>query len=196
MNFEIHKVYHVYNRGNQRQIIFFDDNDYLLFIRKMREQILPVSNLLAWCLMPNHFHLMIHVTEKGCQNRISGTNEISELSYRLGILLSSYTTTTVINNSRGISGSLFQKRTKSKLIHDQEYMVRCMHYIHQNPFVAGLSENKLEHWKYSSFPDYAGFRKGSLCNKNLLFELTDYDAHNFMKDSYDVLGGDVVKLFY
>lgn len=194
MNFELYKVYHVYNRGNQRQITFFDENDYLLFLQKMREQILPVADILAWCLMPNHFHLMIHVTEKGCKNRISGSNEIQELSYRLGILLSSYTS--VVNNKRGISGSLFQKRTRSKLIDDQEYMVRCMHYIHQNPFVAGLSENKLEDWKYSSFPDYAGLRKGSLCNKSMLLELTDYDVQNFMKDSYDVLGEDVIKFLY
>ncbi|HEV7382623.1 MAG TPA: hypothetical protein VGN64_22660 [Dyadobacter sp.] len=81
MNFELHKVYHVYNRGNQRQTTFFDDNDYLLFLRKIREQILPVTDILAWCLMPNHFHLMIHTTEKGCQNRISDSNEIQELSY-------------------------------------------------------------------------------------------------------------------
>jgi putative transposase len=101
-----------------------------------------------------------------------------------------------VNQKKGISGSLFQKRTKSKLIDDQEYMVRCMHYIHQNPLVAGLAASKLEDWKYSSFPDYAGLRKGSLCNKSLLFELTDYDQHSFMKDSYDVLDEDMIKFLY
>lgn len=194
MNFEPEGVYHLYNRGNQRQPIFFKEADYLLFLRKIREQFLPYADILTWCLMPNHFHLMICVNEKGCQGRLSGTNNIQDLSYRIGIMLSSYTS--VLNNERGVSGSLFQKRTKIKLIDNQEYMIRCMHYIHQNPLVAGLTAGTLEDWSYSSFLDYAGLRNGTLCNSEKLFGLTGYNKECFFKDSYDVIGEDDAKFLY
>jgi putative transposase len=67
MNFEPENVYHIYNRGNQHQLIFFIEANYLLFLRKIREHLLPHSDILSWCLMPNHFHLMICAKEKGCQ---------------------------------------------------------------------------------------------------------------------------------
>lgn len=194
MNFESESVYHVYNRGNQHQSVFFKDADYMLFLRKIREQLLPVADILAWCLMPNHFHLMICANDKGCSRRISGSNEIQELSYRMGIMLSSYAS--VINKEHCTDGSLFQKKTKAKLIDNQEYMICCMHYIHQNPMVAGLTDGTLEDWKYSSFSDYAGLRKGTLCNYDMLFELTGYDQNSFMKDSYHVIDPDIYRFLY
>jgi hypothetical protein len=52
----------IYNQGNNRQKIFFKKN-YLFFLNKIREHILPYANILFWCLMPNHFHLMVHVNK-------------------------------------------------------------------------------------------------------------------------------------
>ena len=60
MNFELDQIYHVYNRGNQKQTIFFDDRNYLLFVTKIRRELLPFCDILVWCLMPNHFHLIIY----------------------------------------------------------------------------------------------------------------------------------------
>ena len=56
-------IYHVFNQGNNKQIVFFNRNNYLYFLRKLRVQILPFADILSWCLMPNHFHLMIYVIE-------------------------------------------------------------------------------------------------------------------------------------
>lgn len=61
MQFEDNQWYHVYNRGNNRQRIYFTTENYLFFIRKIRRQITPLANVIAYCLMPNHFHLLIHV---------------------------------------------------------------------------------------------------------------------------------------
>ena len=49
-------IYHIYNRGNNKQRIFFQKENYLYFLRKCHQYIKPVSNIFAWCLMPNHFH--------------------------------------------------------------------------------------------------------------------------------------------
>lgn len=75
------------------------------------------------------------------------------------------------------TGSLFQRRTKSKnlsndLKTDDNYPLICFLYIHQNPLSAGLIKN-LKDWTFSSYQDYAGFREGKLCNKKLAFHLLD-----------------------
>ena len=61
MQFDSGHLYHIYNQGNNRQEIFLSRENYLFFIRKMVIHVLPFADILAWCLMPNHFHLMVHV---------------------------------------------------------------------------------------------------------------------------------------
>lgn len=63
------EFYHVYNRGNNKQPIFFKDENYLFFLKKMREQLLPCSDIVAYCLTPNHFHLLIQANEQSIKNR-------------------------------------------------------------------------------------------------------------------------------
>ena len=58
------QIYHVFNRGNNLQTVFFIRENYLFFLDKIRKSILPHANILAWCLMPNHFHLMIEVVNE------------------------------------------------------------------------------------------------------------------------------------
>ena len=60
MQFESNHIYHLFNRGNNSQRIFFQRDNYLFFLQKIRTHILPFADILAWCLMPNHFHLMIY----------------------------------------------------------------------------------------------------------------------------------------
>jgi len=191
MFFNSNELYHVYNRGNNKNILFHSDDDYLIFLKKVNTQIKPFCDILCWTLMPNHFHLMIHANENSIITRISGKNEIQELSYRIGMLLSSYSQ--AINKQNGTSGSLFQQKTKAKSLfvkdagkEQEDYIINCMHYIHQNAWKAGLVK-KIEDWKYSSFPDYCGFRNGTLCNKQLLIELTGYDVNRFYRDTYETV---------
>ena len=193
MHFQPDEQYHIYNRGNNHQPIFFNDDNYLFFLKKIKTQIVPYCDLLCWCLMPNHFHLIINANEHSCKPRQSfGNSYIQELSYQIGILLSTYTQ--AINKQKKTSGSLFQQKTKSKILDSKndskkgDYLINAMHYTHQNPWKAALVK-KMEDWPYSSFSDYAGFRNGQLCNKSLLMNLTGYDLGNFYTDSYGVIDG-------
>lgn len=61
MNFQQGDLYHIFNQGNNRQKIFFTRDNYLFFLTKIKNHILPHADIIAWCLMPNHFHLMIYV---------------------------------------------------------------------------------------------------------------------------------------
>jgi putative transposase len=194
MHFQPNEIYHIYNRGNNKQPIFFSYDNYLFFLRKINNQLKPICDILCWCLMPNHFHFIINTKEASCTERPTlGGKAMQEQAYRIGVLLSSYSQ--AINKQNGTIGSLFQQKTKSKeLSETQSYLIECMHYIHQNPWRAGLV-NKIEEWPYSSFLDYAGLREGTLCNKSLLMELTGYDLKRFYQDSYNVIEHAEAKLF-
>jgi len=128
MNFEKGYLYHIYNQGNNRQKIFFNRENYLFFLRKINTYILPYADILAWCLVPNHFHLMVLVNEtelavKGASGGAtsSPTRTLTRspartisLNHSIGIILASYTR--AINKQLNFSGSLFRKRTKAECI--------------------------------------------------------------------------------
>lgn len=85
-----------------------------------------------------------------------------------------------------MSGSLFQQNCKSKEIthdnrgfqtfYEDDYLLTCFNYIHQNPLIAGLV-SKMEEWEFSSYRDYIGLRNGTLCNQQRAFEVIDFGIH-------------------
>ncbi len=200
MHFIENEVYHIYNRGNNHQTIFFNPSNYQHFLNKVRKDWQPNCEILAWCLMPNHFHFLIQATAESCKEIPAyGGKPMQILTRKIGLTLSSYAQ--YINQQNKTTGSLFQQKTKAKCISAFEtgqttrrgptvaspaYIINCMHYIHQNPLKANLVL-KMEDWPYSSFEVYTGFRNDNMCNKNLLLSLTDYDLLNFYADSYRVI---------
>jgi len=126
MQFEKGHLYHIYNQGNNRQKIFFERENYLFFLKKIRTHILPYADILAWCLMPNHFHLMVAVNEvevkdfsvsvsgSAILNRTPTTYKTRSLNHSIGIMLASYTR--AIQKQENISGSLFKSKTKAECI--------------------------------------------------------------------------------
>lgn len=114
MQFEIGQVYHIYNRGNNRQNIFFKEENYLFFLRKVRKLLVPNCEILAYCLMPNHFHFLIYANEKTVSVDDKGRNLFSEAIRKL---LSQYTKAVNIQEQR--TSSLFQQNTKAKKMQTQ-----------------------------------------------------------------------------
>jgi len=190
-------IYHIYNQGNNRQKIFFRRENYLFFLGKMKEYILPYGDIMAWCLMPNHFHWMVYVKETDIFNSRSATlsrtrtvsNNIS-FNKSIGILLASYTR--AINAQENRTGSLFRDKTKAECLTayngitpsfynteygtiinipdpEIEYPQICFNYIHNNPVKAGLVKNA-EDWEFSSFQDICGMRNGRLINREKINE--------------------------
>jgi putative transposase len=64
MKLEKGYLYHIYNQGNNRRRIFFTRSNYVFFKEKLRTHITPYADIIAWCLLPNHFHLMVYVKEE------------------------------------------------------------------------------------------------------------------------------------
>jgi len=158
-------TYHVFNRSNGT--VFHNRENYLLFLKKIRDHILPNANILSYCLMPNHFHLILTVKPEGVvffdNKRLE---EMQVLSRAIGTVLSSYTQ--ALNKQQGRIGSLFAHKTKAKILNDakNDYALNCFMYVHQNPILSKLVI-KIEDWEFSSFPDYIGKRNGTLIEKQL-----------------------------
>lgn len=92
---------------------------------------------------------------------------------------------------------MFRQKTKAKSMYDgdQHYGYTAFQYIHQNPFIARLV-TKIENWKYSSFADFAGLRKGTLCDQELASELIGFDKSNFLKESYQAIDEELIKKIF
>ncbi|MFK7968948.1 MAG: transposase [Bacteroidia bacterium] len=131
MTFVPNQIYHVYNQGNNRDKIFFQDRNYQFFLKKMEIHLAPYAEILAYCLMPNHFHWLIYTKPEGCElsnavkpipKMISSVVEEpgydpenyfqQNLSHSIKTILSSYTR--AVNKQEGRSGSLFRAKTKAK----------------------------------------------------------------------------------
>ena len=189
MEFFKNELYHIYNRGNNRQKIFFKPDNYIYFLKKVRRYLLPYCDILSYSLMPNHFHFLIHSDERTIINKTIRFQPKNVLSEGIRVLLSSYTQ--AINKQNQTSGSLFQQNTKAQpiVMGSRNYDITVFHYIHQNPYRANLVL-RMEDWEYSSFADYCGKRNGSLCNRELAIKLLGLNMKTFYEDSYKAIGID------
>jgi putative transposase len=124
----------------------------------MRIILLPIGEILAYCLMPNHYHILLKL------------NQIS-LSAAMQRLALSYVVP--YNNTYGRSGHLFQGRFQAKHVTDIQYLVHLSRYIHLNPKTANLVKNA-EDWNYSSLLEYYGIRSNQMVNTEIILDiLTD-----------------------
>jgi putative transposase len=94
----------VYNRGNNGQVLFFERKNYLFFLKKIKLEVSPFSDVLAYCLMPNHYHLLL--SPKTHSEDFTSEQICTKLSRKLGTLQSSYAQ--AINKEYERTGSLFQ----------------------------------------------------------------------------------------
>lgn len=163
--------YHIYNRGNNRQPIFFQHENYQYFLNGLRRYVRPAASMIAYCLMPTHYHLLVRVertkssalnsdahvsvaSERGFST--SGSQDFSLAMQRLTI---SYTK--AINTRFSRVGALFQGAFRSKPIRTYEYLLNLCIYIHANPVKDGLAASP-DAWLYSNYCMWIGEEIGVL----------------------------------
>ena len=81
------QIIHLYNQGNNRRTIFYNRENYLFFLKKLRKHLPPFCEILCYCLMPNQFHVMINTNESTERMKWVRNKEISEFSENLRIML-------------------------------------------------------------------------------------------------------------
>ncbi len=203
MHFEENFTYHVYNRSNQT--VFKTRENYLYFLRKFRNYILPYSEVIAWCLMPNHFHFILIPNKKAVvKAKETHLPNTQILSKQFGTFLSSYTK--AFNKENNRKGSLFAHNTKAKQLNEisvakhlqgamqlpEGYATTCFRYIHNNPVNSGLAKT-IKDWEFSSYNDFSGHREGDLINRELAMQTVNYDNENFYAWSLIELKDDDLK---
>ncbi len=166
---DAYPVFHLYNQSNDRKDLFAEDRNYRSFLEKIGRQMPAAAEVLGYCLMPNHFHLLVTpkhpirfelaVTDKPWP--AMPTRELSEAIRRI---LMGYTRG--YNNRHGLTGSRFRQHTKCRY-HDKG-LGYGLRYLHRNPLEAKMVDHPAE-WFYSSFNEYAGFidPEDCVCNVTL-----------------------------
>lgn len=202
--------YHIYNRGVGREDIFRAEQDYKIFLHFLKRyltkppespnQVRPLwrsdlydkINLIAYCLVPNHFHLMVKQTVKEAIAKFMQALSNSYVRY--------------FNEKYERFGPLFQGRYKAVLVKDDSYLLHLTRYIHSNPLdlkeVRPRGRSDLIEYPYSSYGDYLGKRKKSwihpkeilaffkTAQKTSLKDILSYQSfvENYKEDSKEIIG--------
>lgn len=170
VEFRAGEYYHLYNRGNNFQPIFFERENYLYFLRQLRKYLLAETlEIVAYCLMPNHYHLLVHLKT----DDLSGQMQRFALSY-----------TKAINKRYSRVGSLFQGRFKAVHVDRNEYLLHLSRYIHLNPVAARLVQRP-DDWEFSSYREFIGLRDGTLPQPDVvLSQFRSPDDYRLFVESY------------
>ena len=129
------KFYHIYNRGCNREVLFYNIANYEFFLRRYDNYLSAYLDTYAFCLLPNHFHLLIRVKEeKEIINHLQdGKEKLSfKVSEQFHKLFTSYSKAINKQEDR-ISPCLFEHPFKRLEISNQKYLVSMHLYIHTNP---------------------------------------------------------------
>jgi putative transposase len=191
--YKVDAYYHIYNRGVEKRKIFIDDEDYSVFINLFKRYLSdnPVRDnkgreynwlardveLIAFCLMPNHFHLLLYQINM---------DSITEL---LRSVCSAYTT--YFNKKYNRIGPLFQGNFKASNILNDNYLMHITRYIHRNP------QNYMV-WKWSSLPYWLNDRHAEWVNTRRLNIMTPDQYKDFIDDeedynsSFEIMGNMIV----
>ena len=161
-----HIYYHFYNRGNNRQCIFFEPENYLFFLRRFGKYLVPFVDVLVYCLMPTHYHILVRVKQQ--TSEAFKTSDVSkQVSLAMQKFLISYTKAMNLRFSR--VGALFQGQFKAKPIQADSHLRNLCIYIHANPVKDGPVA-ALEDWIYSNYLKWLGQRKGTLVDPQFIQE--------------------------
>ncbi len=174
-------IYHAIARGNSRQRLFFDPADYDFFFKiMMKLKSDHPFTLHAYCLMPNHCHLLIEPLN-------------TNLSTLMAILLNRYAK--YFNRKFQKVGHVFQDRFKAPLCSKDAYLKELVRYIHLNPVRAELAVNPAD-WPFSSHRDYTGESASGLVDQTFVLSMLDEDPDraraiysDFVKNSAEINGG-------
>ena len=161
------EYYHIYNRGVNRRPIFFHDRNWSFFLRRLRKYfIADKADIIAYCLMPNHYHLLVRAKTDAFSHKV------------MQPFATSYTK--AINKEQSRVGALFQGRFKGKHIERDRYLLHLSRYIHRNPVDAGLVSMPAD-WVFSSYREYIGLRDGTLPKPDVIIShfssADDYAAY-------------------
>jgi putative transposase len=166
-------TYHLFNHANGRENLFVEEKNYDFFLGKISKHILPVSHVYAYCMLPNHFHLLVKIKSEEELNdyffrKSYNQDELPSDSKKIEQVIQHFTHEQLVKKiSKSFSnlfngyaqsfnkvydrmGSLFMQNMKKKEIIDDNSFCKLVHYIHANP-VHHRFVKTIEDWPHSSY---------------------------------------------
>ena len=167
------KYYHIYNRGINSDTLFKEKRNYEYFLRLYDNHVEPIAETFAWCLMKNHFHLLI---------RIKNTDEINlnkkiEPSQSFSNLFNAYTK--AYNKSYNRHGPMFERPFKRKMISNEAYFQNLIAYIHNNPVHHAICEHPLN-YPWSSYITCVSEKKTKLKRTEVIAFFNDLENFKYV----------------
>jgi len=163
--FEIDKYYHIYNRGNNRENIFIENDNYLYFIKLLKKYLLPILDIYSYCLLPNHFHLIVKIKDESQLPFAIRTGKL-KLYQPFSNLFNAYTK--AINKRYARRGSLFQEHLKRKEITDEVYLKSLIIYVNTNPNHHEIAD--YIDYKFSSYSELIT-EKSTILSRDVVIKL-------------------------
>ncbi len=143
--------YHVYSRGVAKENIYLSNKDRKRFLDRAKKYAKKFEIIaLAYCFMPNHFHLLL---------KQKGNDSLADFMRHLLVAYSMY-----FNKRHERVGPVFQSRFKAKIILKDSYLLQLVRYIHQNPHEILPRNKDMSSYKWSSYKNYLGQRKEKFVN--------------------------------
>lgn len=201
---EPNEMYHIYNHANGDENLFRNEENYAFFLKRYAHFIHPIAKTYAYCLMPNHFHLLVKIRREEeiaiTFPKFKNLEKLSELekvqfdkliSKQFSNLFSSYTQS--FNKVFNRKGSLFIKNFKRKSIESNAYFTSVVQYIHRNPVHHGFCAS-VGDWNWTSYPAILSNRPTKLEKEELInwFGNTTHfvEAHKVNDEYYVELAND------
>jgi REP element-mobilizing transposase RayT len=163
--------YHVYNRGAHKSQIFFSEENYGYCLKLISKYSLSYKvDILAYCLMPNHYHLLVRQQPGGSVARFLQTTFNAYVQ--------------AVNKQQGLHGALFESSAQSLNVDTEAYLLELVCYIHLNPVTANLVKFPQD-WKFSDYGVWIGIQatlSASPCLRHEYFE--SGEAYRLYVDAY------------
>lgn len=183
LNYSPNGIYHIFNHANGKENIFESTRHYQYFLTKYAEKLSEVVDTLAYCLMPNHFHLLIQVKKvpellaflekkkrlhlgKVNPKQLEGADLYHYLVHRqFHNFLGGYSK--AFNKDQNRKGSLLRQNTRRKMVFDESYLLTVIAYIHLNPVHHGFTVLPKE-WIHSSYHAFLSNRPSKIPRARIL----------------------------
>ncbi|MDW7692966.1 hypothetical protein R9C00_10450 [Flammeovirgaceae bacterium SG7u.111] len=185
--------FHIYNRGVNGQDLFFEERNYAYFLSKYARFVHGYVKTFAYCLLKNHFHLLIQVRDEDEILKLITKNKDKPLYWHVSNAFSSFikSYSITINDTYGRTGQLFEEPFKRKEVNGETYFSSLVAYIHTNPQKHGLVKD-FRDYPYSSYHAHLSDKPTKL-SRNKVLEwfggkrgyIDFHEANSFGSDSED-----------
>jgi len=177
MNYHIpllpNRIYHVFNHAVGIENLFREEKNYFYFLELVQKYVLPIANIYAFNLLPNHFHFLVHIkSEDDLKEVLKNKSKLVDIPDYPKLIMQQFSNcfnayAKAFNKLYERKGALFIDYMKRSEIRSESYFQNCLHYIHYNAVRHGLCES-IDDWYWSSYQAFIDEKPSKLARKAVM----------------------------